>query len=321
MRGQISVLQKNYNFIDPVPKYLGTDNDEYMYISFIETLKLILSNKEVMDYIENNSNQSDDDLMRSYEDGDNFKNHPFFIKYPNALRILLYFDEFLGSNPLSNKAKDQKIGAFYFKILNLPPHLLNFTGNVHVSILCHEKFIHKYNMNEILKPLIQELKVLEKDEGVPVVINDKEYTLRATVAAVTADTAAANPLLGHLGPGAKHFCILCMISRNELQKRCYFCAERRTKELLQQQLQKILEEAKNPTNRSNDDEKATTRSGSGPCILNELKYFCSFLNKVFDVLHDFFEGWIPFIIKLTAAYFVLRRNLELPNKKIFVWWT
>ena len=298
MRGQIQELQKKFNYVNAESKYIGPDNDEYMYVPFIKTLQLILSNEEVMQYIENHSNKSDDDLMRSYEDGDNFKNHPFFKKYPNALRIVLYFDEFLGNNPLSNKARDQKIGAFYFSILNLPPHLNNFIGNVHVLALCHEKFVQKYSLNEILEPFINELKLLERDEGVPVFINNKEYALRGTLVAVTADTAAANPLLGQLGPGATHFCRLCMISRNELHKRCYFCAEKRTKDLLEEQLQEIKN---NPS--------ASTETGvKGPCILNELKYYNTCCNKVFDVLHDLFEGWIPYVIKLFAAYLVLEKK-------------
>ena len=189
-----------------------------------------------MQYIDNHSNKSNDDLMRHYEDGDTFKNHPFFSKYPNALRIQLYYDEFVGNNPLSNKARDNKIGAFYFSILNLPPHLKNFIGNVHVLALCNENLAHDYGTNDILKPFVNELKILEKDEGYSVKVNNKDYTLGATLATVTADTAAANSLLGFLGPGATYFCRLCMISRNELHKRCSFYAEERTRELLEYHL-------------------------------------------------------------------------------------
>lgn len=299
LRSQINLLQKNYNYVNPTTKYLGDDNDEFMYVPIIKTLELILSNEEVMKYIQNKSNQSTDSFLRTYEDGEDFKNHLFFKKYPEALRIQLYYDEFVGNNPLSNKAKGNKIGAFYLNILNLPPHLNNFTGNVHVLALYLDKTVHKYKINDILEPFVRELKLLEREEGYTLEINKKPYVLRETLATVTADTAGANPLLGHIGSAAIVFCRTCMITRNELDNRFYFCAEKRTKELLQEQLQEV-----------SIDKSASTLSGvKEPCILDELEYFNSWNNEVFDVLYDLFEGWVPYVIKLTLAHFVLKKKI------------
>lgn len=261
------------------------------------TLKLILSNQEVMNYIENNTNQSHDDYMRYYEDGDHYKNHPFFSKYPNALRIQLYYDEFVGNNPLGNKVKEYKIGAFYYRIVNLPLYLYNFSGNINVLALCNDIIVRKYTLNDIIAPFVAEMIEFERDSGKVLIINNKEYVVRATLASVTGDTAALNPLLGFLGPAATHFCRICMIFRNELH-RCYFCAEKRTPEMLEQQLQEISKNA-----------SASTTSGvKEHCDLNDLKYFNSCSNKVFDVLHDLFEGWIPYVIKLVIAHFVLKKK-------------
>lgn len=128
MRGQIQSLKNNYKFIEPREFVLGkTFKRKYkldcgqvnevekcmQYVPLQETLKLVLSNDEVLNYIKNSDNKStDDDIISSYEDGSNCKNNPFLKKYPTALRIRFYMDDFLSSNPLSSKATNQKITAF-----------------------------------------------------------------------------------------------------------------------------------------------------------------------------------------------------------------
>ena len=299
MRGQINLLQNNYNYISHEARFLGKDQDEFMYVPLKKTLELILSNDEVMNFIEHQTNKSNDDLLRCYEDGRHYKNHKFFQKFPNALRLQFYYDEFVTNNALSNKVHEQKIGAFYFSILNLPEHLRRFSGNVHVLAFFKHHLLDKYELNDFLRPFVTELKELEKDSGVSTFIKNKPYTLRASLATVTGDTAAINPLLGFLGPGANLFCRVCMVSRNEFQNRRFFSAERRTKELLQEQLKEILL-----------DSSATTRTGvAGPCELNKLNYFHSCNNQLFDLLHDLFEGWVQYVIKLTVAYFVLDKQV------------
>ena len=126
---------------------------------------------------------------------------------------------------------------------------------------------------------------------------------------MTGDTAAINPLLGFLGPGANLFCRVCMITRNEFHKRRFFLAGQRTKELLEAQLKEI-----------ELDPSATTRTGvAGPCVLNKLKYFHSCNNRLFDLLHDLHEGWVQYVIKLTVAYLVLDKqciDVETLNYRI-----
>ena len=133
--GQLTALKNNFSYIEPKEIFLGKKysrqyNDTYQYISLKKTLEQVLSNDEVREYIDHNSNQSNDGFLRSYEDGEHFKSHTFYKKFPNALRISLYFDEFQGNNPLGPNTVKQKIGAFYFSILNLPPHLNYWMGNV-----------------------------------------------------------------------------------------------------------------------------------------------------------------------------------------------
>ena len=318
IRGQISALKKTYSYIEPENVVLGEKmqqklnkktgeyedeliSESFQYISMIETLKLVLSNKEVMDYIENHSNQSDDGFLRSFEDGEKFKNHPFFKKFPKALRIQLYYDEFLGNNPLGSKTHQQKIGAFYFSILNLPPHLNHFIGNVHVFAFCKNAYVKEYGIERILERFVDDLKLLEEDCGYPVIINDNEYILRATLATVTADTLAQHELLGYLSPSANVFCRLCIITRNELKKCYFFKAPARTKELHEQHLEEI-----------SIDPSASSESGVRcNSILNELKYVHGCENETLDDVHDLLHGQVPLLLKLVIHEFTTNKKYNL----------
>lgn len=117
------------------------------YVPAVDTLKLVLSNKEVMDYITRKSKTSEEGVLSSFEDGKSFKTNTFFQKYSDALGLHLYYDEFLVNNPFGTKTHKQKISAFYFSISNLPPHLQNYLGNVHVLGIGKEADVKFFKIN------------------------------------------------------------------------------------------------------------------------------------------------------------------------------
>ena len=177
-------------------------------------------------------------------------------------------------------------------------------GQRHVVVLCQDYLVREYTSNIILAPFFEEMQDLEKDCGVRTEINGKEYILRATLVSVIADNLAANQLLGFLAPSVKCFCRLCMITRNELHKCLFFNAEHRTEITHEEQVTDISE---NP-----EDKSVKTDSGMKfQSILQDLKYFNVFKNAVFDVLHDLLEGWVPYIINLTLAHFLLKKGIHL----------
>ena len=44
-------------------------------------------------------------------DGSLYKNHPLFAAHPDALQIILYYDDLEVCNPLGSNTKKHKIGA------------------------------------------------------------------------------------------------------------------------------------------------------------------------------------------------------------------
>ena len=48
--------------------------------------------------------------MRDWCDGNLYHNHPLFAAHPNALQLILYYDDLEVCNPLGSKSKVHKLG-------------------------------------------------------------------------------------------------------------------------------------------------------------------------------------------------------------------
>lgn len=88
---------------------------------------------------------------------------------------------------------------------------------MHLLSLFHSPDLRQFGFSSVLKPFIDDLKLLESDSGIAFDIRGKNVTLRSTIAAVCADSLACHSLFGFLSPSAKHFCKLCLVSREQLQ--------------------------------------------------------------------------------------------------------
>lgn len=313
MKGQIAALKKNYHYIDPIQmSFSNTDGSSeatFQYISIIDTLKLVLSNHEVAEYMKNGPTLQDDEFIKCFEDGKTFKNHEFFKKFPNAFGIHLYNDDFLTNNPLGSKTHPHKISVLYFSISNhLPPHLRDFLGNVHVLGLAYAKDVAKYGMNQFLLPFFLDLQKLESDNGVQIKLKNDVHILHATIMSVCADTLAAHEVLGFMSPSAKYFCRFCMMSQTERKECPSEVAPRRTRKLHETHL-KLIE----------NDEKARTECGvKHDSILNKSKYFHCTCNWSEDTMHDILCGQGHYDLKLVIYKLIQTYDItvEMLNQRI-----
>ena len=317
LRGQIRAIKKYYKFVEPLEVLVGcqptleknekSGADEIVmkpkfmqYVSVIETLKLVLSNPEVMEYIENEDLESDDDILGRYEDGEHFKNHPFFQRFPKAIRIFLYYDDFLINNPLGSKTHQQKIGIFYVSFSNLPYDLREFLGNVHVLGIVKTKYMTKFGMNACLTPFMMDLQKLEADCGFEVMINNEPYVLRGTLEGTIADTLAAHQLFGLVSPAGNYFCRGCMLSSTERKYLPGAEASLRNKYLHNEHIKKVQE----------DPDDTSTTGVDERSILCDSKYYDLTQNDIFDIVHDGFEGGWQYILKAGVGYFVKVYGLD-----------
>lgn len=314
--GQTKTIKTSYKYIDPIEVPLGLRFDKKLnsktqcwerqkvwetsqYVPIIETLKLIVSHASIREFI-NSEKDSDDDWLKSFRDGKTFKSHRFIQRFPQALRIQLYYDDFVVNNPLGSNVHPHKLGAFYFVIQNLPDHLNSFLGGIHVLGMCYTADIEKYGMKAVLQPFLKDLKLLESDEGVQMKINNEDYILRASIAEVCADGLAAHQMFGLLSPAASHFCRLCMVSREDYNNNTNLPAILRTKRLHDEQM-KLIKGATTVK----DCQAARTQSGvREESALHSSPYFHYTNNYVFDPMHDIFEGIASYVTKLVLHHFL-----------------
>ena len=65
-----------------------------------------------------NGHFSSDTVMSDVCDGQIFQSHPLFTAYPQALQIILYYDDLEICNPLGSNVKKHKIGTFEYVFYN-----------------------------------------------------------------------------------------------------------------------------------------------------------------------------------------------------------
>lgn len=103
LQDQIKAFKNTYKYIDPIEIPLGFrlqqhfDRKEqiwkqkevyetFQYIPIIKTLKLIMSHSSMRNYVCSEQNSSDN-LLVNFKDEISYKQHPFFQRFPDTLRI------------------------------------------------------------------------------------------------------------------------------------------------------------------------------------------------------------------------------------------
>lgn len=169
--------------------------------------------------------------------------------------------------------------------------------NIHVVALFHSQDLRKYGFDEILKPLIDDVKTLEM-EGIEVPFSDSP--LRGTVIQVTGDNLGLHGLFGLVESfSATYCCRFCLTTKEELQS--VFtednpCLIFRTKEIHAEHCAALME---NPMLGSTFGVKKT-------CLLNTLCFYHISDNYAVDIIMHLLEGVVQYELKLVFQYLVNR---------------
>lgn len=291
---------------------IKTVNENFEYIPITRTLESIIQNQNLRDKIENEPNSINSESISSFRDTTTYKNSAFFQSYPTAIRINLYYDDIEICNPIGSRSSFHKLAMFYFTIQNFPLQMNSALNNIYTLAICYKSDIKKYGFEAILKPLVEDLKMLESEAGLLIYLDESTtYTIRAALVSFTGDTLAAHEILGHMGPSCKYFCRICQISRLQLHidppGSDYFL---RNKEDHQKQVERVLE---NP--------RSAIHFGiNGPTELNKLSNFNSTGNVIFDPMHDLLEGIVQLEIKMVLNYYIFEKNyftVDFLNQRIY----
>lgn len=237
---RLHFLKSKFEYVQPTKVILGNDSlgNEmfYYYVPVLETLKNCFQNK----YFKNeffNRNISDSylNVYDDYTDGTVYKSNLFFNSVSRKLEIILYIDGFDPSN--SGKGK-HKLTAVYMAVGNLHPFYRTKQANIHLVLLCLDKYIKIVGINKIFEKCIHDLKILETD-GIEVTnLTNEIMNVQGTVYCVCSDNLGAHQIGGFNEnfSTSKYLCRFCFFTKNDVDAGDLSIKEERTPENYNQAL-------------------------------------------------------------------------------------
>lgn len=299
---QKNYLNENLNFVEPVQCNLKLNKkiSNYQYVPILKAIQAFCKNDEVLDYIMSMPQNSQVNILSDIYDGKIFKNSDIFQSFPN-IQIVLYFDEFVVSNPLRGNQAKHKLAAFYYTLANIPVKYHSMVKDMQLAILCRSCDLKYFGFQAILKPLVEDIKILET-EGI--VISDIPCKVKGSIILVIGDNLAANQIGGYVTcfSGNAHCCRFCLASVNDMQlhfRDSLFV--QRTKQMHNQHLALI----------NMDPKYISTYGLRSESPLNSLKFFHTSTMLPPDAMHDLFEGIVPFEIGLIIKYLISKSYITL----------
>ncbi|KAK3915253.1 Protein bassoon [Frankliniella fusca] len=238
---------------------------------------------------------TDPNVLDSFTKGERFKKSTFFKKYPHAIRLVLYYDEFDSCDAIASKAGVHKLGAFYLGVDNIHPKFRSNLDFISLVALCKASTIKDVGMDIILKPILKELKKLEKG------INLKNGKfLNASLIATIGDNLGIHALCGFKeGFTARRTCHHCMVDPEQLHTMTTESDNLlRTVHMYEEQ----IEEMTTASTKKKKEELSTEYGLNSKCSLNELETYHVIGSVVADIMHDQLEGCLQLQLKNLLYY-------------------
>ena len=131
-----------------------------------------------------------------------------------------------------------RIGAFYFLVGNVRPHLRSKIHNIQLLLLAKYTTIVEFGIDRMLEPVVEDIRKLEsvryilpllsllsilpklQENGVPFIVNKVTHHFRGTISIVSADNPASAALGGFKqSASAFRFCRHCLGSEGDTQSK------------------------------------------------------------------------------------------------------
>lgn len=292
-------IKDNLSFVEPREYVVGIlpngKEDTVQYIPILETLKMLLKHEDVFSQVMN-PHKSNDGKFRDVCDGSHFQNNQFFSQNPQALQIVLYFDEFTAANPISHKAKNYKFGGFYFLLGNLEPTHRSKLHVIQLALMATSKSIQDHGFGAIMQPLLRDLLTLE-EEGIIIEKPEGNFQMKGSVTAVVADNLGAHGIGGFMESfNTLRNCRFCMVVRNVMVASLdVTISPLRTVAGYTEQVQVVTEAPG----------LANTYGIKQDSPLNQLQHFHVINGLPCDLAHDLFEsGLVCDVIEKVVMYCV-----------------
>ena len=276
-------------------------SDCFYYIPILETLTALLNNKQFLTELLKEPHYRRDGKLGDFADGSVFENHDIFANDVQALQIILYYDDCDLCNSAGSRVTKHKIAFFYFTLGNLPLECRAKLDAIFLLAVVKTSHLKKYGFDEILKPLLCDLKTLATDDGFHFAVGKRTIPLRGAVSVFCGDTPAAQ-LAGGFKEGvsfALKCCGHCEANQDDMQNK--FNEEDfvlRTEDRLESQfrrMENIPELAKHFSVNYGLDRRSILNQFPGFKITEQLPQ---------DLMHILLEGVIPYVVKFLLQYYI-----------------
>lgn len=301
--------KENFNVVEPVEYILDVkENKTLQYIPILESLRVLLSRKDIVDKIVRIHETRRETLIgkeilyRSYKDGLHCKENTLFSGEELSLSITLYADDFEVCNPLGTSRKTHKLCAVYWVLNNLPPDSHSNLSSIFLCILCKTDNVKSFGYDKVLEPLLHDLRSLEVD-GIFVPQLDK--SLKGTVQIIAADNLGAHGIAGFVenftGPFICRFCTATAsdIQSHEVRSGTFIL---RTKETHETHVRAAID-------------SGTSYFGvkRGCPFTGALSHFHVVSGYPPDIAHDLFEGIVPVEIAHCLKLLISKKYISLDD--------
>ena len=245
------------------------------------------------------------DLLTDFCDGTVFSNHSLFSTNKHALQIVGYYDDLEVVNPLGSYMKKHKLGCLYFFLGNIRPQYRSTLKNIHLVAVGQTEDIQHYGTNAFLTPFVEDLKKLYLD-GLSIKVGDNNVILNGGLIAFLADSLAAHAIGGFKGSMSfsLRVCRTCMVTPDQIQQ-CYSesSCTLRTPENHFEQCSLLEGHLRNHF--------STTYGINFLSVLEEVPGFSVINGLPHDIMHDLYEGVVPFELKLLLQHCVSRKYFTI----------
>lgn len=138
--------------------------EKMYYISLIASIEIQLNNQKMLQMVaEPINNQSSSPFLTDVIHGALISDHELFLCDLQSLKIVLYYDDVEITNE-STKRK-HKLALFYYQLANIYPEYRSKLKSIQLVAIVEHRYLKKYGLDVIVKPFVEELKVLGRDLG------------------------------------------------------------------------------------------------------------------------------------------------------------
>lgn len=298
--------KSHFKVVEPVEYILDRKNNKsFQYISILKSLQHILDCQTILDQAVNlntvdNQPQKTSVHYKTIFDGDFFHENGLLSKQ-ESISLILYIDEFEICNPLGTSRRKHKICGLYWVLGNLPPGCNSALTSIYLAALIKSNDLKCYGYEKVLKPVINDLVILEQSG---IFLSKLGRTVKGTVQCVVADNLGAHSIAGFFENfSGTYVCRFCTAETSEFQtievRSEVFTL--RTKDIHADHL-RIIEENKWPS----------YYGVKSKCILSKhLSHFDVTTGFPPDVVHDLFEGIVPFELALCLNLLIKKKYFTL----------